>query len=293
MSAHSAHPAHSALIHIYNGIPFTTRSSSDLLNSLNTFQAREDDLLLVSYPKSGTHWLAEIMKHLYPCKVALTSPIEFGDTAKLEELKNITSKRIIPTHLNYEMIPTDFKVKKSKAIYIIRNPKDTAVSLFHYYKDNPNLPTIETWQMYFEMFLQGQVVCGPWFDHILGWEEHRNEMPTLFLYYEAMKKDLPKSIRKISTFLGINVNDDEINEICNKTSFSEMKTNVEKENTDPKHTVCSLTSNKKLIFRKGTVGDWKFYFTPKQNRLFDELYNSKMNSSYLAKQIQYETENVV
>ncbi|KAM4677961.1 sulfotransferase 1C2-like [Discoglossus pictus] len=282
--------AQESLIHKFNGISFTTKSSTELLKSLNTFQAREDDLLLVSYPKSGTHWLAEILKLLYSNKVSLTSPIESGDLSKLEELKNITSKRIIPTHLGYDMLPTDFKSKKSKAIYIVRNPKDTAVSLFHYYKDNPNLPTIETWQTYFDMFLQGEVVCGSWFDHILGWEEHRNEMPTLFLYYEAMKKDLAKSIRKISTFLGINVSNDEINEICKKTSFSEMKTSVEKERSDAKNMVCALTSNKKLIFRKGTVGDWKFYFTTKQNRVFDELYNTKMDSSHLAKHIQYEAD---
>uniref|UniRef100_A0A8C5MS37 Sulfotransferase n=1 Tax=Leptobrachium leishanense TaxID=445787 RepID=A0A8C5MS37_9ANUR len=278
----------SDLIHIFNGIPFTSRSSIDLLRALNAFQAREDDLLLVSYPKSGTHWLAEIIKHLYTSKVSLTSPLEFGDVSKLEELSFIGSKRIIPTHLSYDMLPADFKAKKCKAIYIIRNPKDTAVSLFHYYRDNPHLPTIDTWHGYLDMFLRGEVVCGSWFDHILGWEEHRNEMSTLFLYYEAMKKDLPKTIRKISSFLGININDNEISEICKKTSFNEMRSNVEKEKSDVNHTVCALTSNKKLIFRKGTVGDWKNYFSNKQDRLFDELYRSRMDSSYLAKHISYD-----
>lgn len=35
------------------------------------------------------------------------------------------------------------------------------------------------------------VVYGSWFDHILSWEEHQNEMGTLFLYYESMKKVCP------------------------------------------------------------------------------------------------------
>ncbi|XP_044133900.1 sulfotransferase 6B1-like [Bufo gargarizans] len=278
----------SDLIHVFNGIPFTTRSSAELLISLDEFQARHDDLLLVSYPKSGTHWLAEIMKHLYSSKVSITSPIEFGNVSKLEELSKITTKRIIPTHLNFNMLPADIKAKKCKAIYIIRNPKDTAVSLFHYYRDNPNLPTIEGWSTYFDMFLHGEVVCGSWFDHILSWEENRNEMGTLFLYYEAMKKDIFQSVKKISHYLGINITDNEVQEICKNTSFSEMKNNVEKENTDPSNTVCSLTSNKKLIFRKGTVGDWKHYFSNKQNRLFDEMYNTKMDSSNLAKHIHYD-----
>lgn len=38
----------------------------------------------------------------------------------------------------------------------------------------------------------------------------------------------------------------------------------------------------------GTVGDWKQYFSTKQNRLFEELYNTKMNTSCLAKRIHYE-----
>uniref|UniRef100_A0A8C8SU30 Sulfotransferase n=1 Tax=Pelusios castaneus TaxID=367368 RepID=A0A8C8SU30_9SAUR len=275
-----------ALIHRFNGISFTVRSSPDLLKSLDTVDAREDDILLVSYPKSGTHWLAEIIRHIYNCKVTLTSPIEFGDISRVKELNNLSSKRIIPTHLDYNMLPSNFKVKQCKTFYIIRNPKDVAVSMYHYYKDNPNLPTIDSWTVFLELFLKGDVVCGSWFDHFLSWEEHKNDRNILFLFYEDMKKDLPKVVKKMSIFLEINISDSETEEICEKSSFTEMKSNVEKENSDSNHTVCALTSNRKLIFRKGAVGDWKNYFTPKQNKMFAEMFNKKMELILVLTHIQ-------
>lgn len=101
-----------------------------------------------------------------------------------------------------------------------------------------------------------------------------------------MKKDLPKNIKKITTFLGINVSDSDINKIAWKASFNEMKTNAIKENCDPNHTICALTSNRSLVFRKGVVGDWLNYFTPRQKKAFDALFTEKMKHSELARRLQ-------
>ncbi|XP_015277318.1 PREDICTED: sulfotransferase 1C2-like, partial [Gekko japonicus] len=131
-------------------------------------------------------------------------------------------------------------------------------------------------------------VCGSWFDHVLSWEENTTDKSTLFLFYEDMKKDLPNVVEKVSAFLGVNTSESGIDEICVKCSFSEMKTNTEKENYNPNQTVCALTSNRRLIFRKGAVGDWKNHFTPKQNRMFEETFAEKMKSSKVAKHIVYE-----
>ncbi|KAF5912558.1 hypothetical protein HPG69_004230 [Diceros bicornis minor] len=255
----------SSVLHKFKGILFSTVSSEELLNSLDSFHAREDDVFLVSYPKSGTHWIAEVIENIPNARITLTSPIELGDMSKFEELKMYCKRRII---------------------YIIRNPKDTAVSLFHYYRDNPNLPGIETWAAFLELFLRGDVVYGSWFDHILSWEEHKNDKNILIIFYEEMKKDPSENIKKITTFLGINVSEGEINKIAWKTSFSEMKNNAAKENCDPDHTVCALTSNRNLVFRKGAVGDWINYFTSKQKRVFDELFTEKMKHSELARHVE-------
>lgn len=66
-----------------------------------------------------------------------------------------------------------------------------------------------------------------------------------------VSQNLPKIVKEISIFLGISIGDEDIQDICKKSSFSEMKKDTEKENSDPSHTVCALTSNRKLIFRKG------------------------------------------
>lgn len=43
----------SGLLHKYKGTLFSAMSSEGLLDALDSFDAREDDIFLVSYPKSG------------------------------------------------------------------------------------------------------------------------------------------------------------------------------------------------------------------------------------------------
>lgn len=63
-------------------------------------------------------------------------------------------------------------------------------------------------------------------------------------------QDPSKSIKKI-TFLGINVSEREINQIAWKSSFREMKNDAAKENCGTNETICALTLNRSLVFRKG------------------------------------------
>lgn len=46
-----------SLLHRHKGTLFSAMSSKELLDSLDSFDAREDDIFLVSYPKSGEFFL--------------------------------------------------------------------------------------------------------------------------------------------------------------------------------------------------------------------------------------------
>jgi hypothetical protein len=43
-----------------------------------------------------------------------------------------------------------------KYIYVMRNPKDTAASFFHFYTGVKNLAFDRPWDEFFEMFISGQ-----------------------------------------------------------------------------------------------------------------------------------------
>lgn len=62
----------------------------------------------------GTHWVAEVIENIPGAGITLTYPIEWGDISKLEELKTVAKRRVIPTHLSYEMTPVSVKQKKCK-----------------------------------------------------------------------------------------------------------------------------------------------------------------------------------
>ena len=56
-----------------------------------------------------------------------------------------------------------------KVIYIARNPKDSAVSLYHHAKSKPEFGFTGDFNSFCTLFLSGQVENGSWFDHVLEW----------------------------------------------------------------------------------------------------------------------------
>lgn len=45
-------------------------------------------------------------------------------------------------------------------LVVFRNPKDTLVSYYHFYKNNPVLPSGQSWDSFFSNFMKGEGVFG-------------------------------------------------------------------------------------------------------------------------------------
>ncbi|XP_069508195.1 sulfotransferase 1C2-like [Ambystoma mexicanum] len=274
------------------GIPLDENTCNTWAQICN-FQASPGDLLVATYPKAGTTWMQEIVDMIQHngdvqmCRraptydrhpfIEIVAPKPVLSGLELAEL--MPPPRIIKTHLPIQLVPPSFWEHSCKVIYMARNPKDSMVSYFHFQRMNHGLPDPGTWAEYFNAFLAGDVPWGSWYDHTKGWWEASSRLQILYIFYEDLREDPSREIRKVLQFLKKDLGDDVLEKIVHHTSFQEMKDN-------PMTNYSSIPSfildhSISPFFRKGTIGDWKNHFTVAQNERFDEDYKMKMSGTSL------------
>ena len=62
---------------------------------------------------------------------------------------------MIKTHLPGDLLPPQIFEKKPKVVYVGRNPKDCAVSFYHFHNLDMTLPSYKTWDDFFKEFYDG------------------------------------------------------------------------------------------------------------------------------------------
>ncbi|XP_004614063.2 amine sulfotransferase-like [Sorex araneus] len=256
---------------------------TDFLENLEDFEIRDDDVFIVTYPKSGTIWTQQILcliyfekhrKQIENVETADLAPFLEYNIRKVDFTKR-PSPRIFGSHLPYYLVPNGLKNKRAKIVYIYRNPKDIVTSYFHFSNFLFTLHGYENMDALLQNFLDGKVIGSIWFDHIKDWYEHRHKFNILFVSYEEMKKDLKTSVQKICNFLGKELSEDDLDAVVRQATFDNMK-------SDPRANCENIiknevgTKSEGHFLRKGTIGDWKNHFTVAQSERFDMIFQRKM-----------------
>ncbi|XP_062869346.1 sulfotransferase family 5A, member 1 [Trichomycterus rosablanca] len=273
----------------FHGIMFPGHlHTQDSLSYATDFKFQDTDTLIVTYPKSGTTWMQEIVT-LMRCKghpeTSKAKP-NWARAPWIEQhycpdvLSASQGPRLLTTHLPYQLLANALHGSKAKVLYLARNPKDVLVSYYHFHKMAKFLSASESFPGFLSAFLNGKLHYGSWFDHVKDWTSNsKNIQNFLYVTYEEMWMDLPRSVQKVSQFLVCPLLEEELTNIQKVCSFNSMK-----ENSMVNYTLISqdiMDHSKSRFMRKGEIGDWVNTFSMEQNRKFDDVYASKMADSSL------------
>ena len=179
---------------VIRGIPQNpTFSPSIYEDIIDNFETNDGDTFITTYVKAGTTWTQQMIHLLLrdgqpggfysetvPWLEALSSEVLAQREAPgwtLDKVNNISTPRFFKTHATVDQLPRG--LAEIKVIYIARNPKDTAVSLYHHAKSKPEFGFTGDFKTFLRLFLLGQVENGSWFDHVLNW--HRECMVSSLL----------------------------------------------------------------------------------------------------------------
>ncbi|XP_072033479.1 amine sulfotransferase-like [Amphiura filiformis] len=277
--------------------------SDRALKALKDYDVRDDDIWVTTYPKAGTHWAVEVVnlvladgheENIDRTKQPLPMEFDFHQPGskmpdniprfppenripQYEQGKSWPSPRVFMTHLPERMMPKQIYEGKGKVVFVLRNPKDIAVSMWHFLRPRKLNPKHEEWDTFFELYCTEKILNNSWFTFNLEfWNKHRDDKNFLFLKYEDMKRDLRTAVVQVADFLGRPLSDEAIDRVVDKTTLDSMK---QRFNTADDNKSGKIGAQ--YIIRKGRVGDWKTQFTVAQNEAFDKLYREKMEGSDL------------
>lgn len=162
---------------------------------------------------------------------------------------------------------------KAKYIFIARNPKDCVVSFFHHTRGFPQHYDFEEgdFDVFFELFCEGKVDFGFYYDMMRSWFNHKFDDNVLFITYEEIIANKRDAILKIAQFISSNLvekvkknNGEMMEKIILHSSVENMK-------KDPLRW-CSERKVKFTPFiRQGHSGSWNELLSDVQVEKLDKI----------------------
>lgn len=271
----------------YKGYVFQTGLTDlEILQKCERFEFRNEDIVIATYPRSGTTLTIEIVwqivnhDKLDECEKADFSFMEYNlkardenNTNPIDSLTAQSGRRFIKTHLPYSFIRDQLDPVRPKTIVVMRNAKDNVVSCYSFFLGVQFLKEEVPLGDYLKAYMAGETVYGDYRDFNLEYWSLRDQDHILMVRYEDLIHQPFQEVRKMALFLGYSLSAEKITEIVNNTTFATMS---------KKDTVnYTLASGNHKMMRKGKTGDWKTKLTVAQSAAMDGWIAERLNSAGL------------
>ncbi|ESQ29129.1 hypothetical protein EUTSA_v10024038mg [Eutrema salsugineum] len=185
----------------YQGCWYFHNTLQGVLNFQRGFQPQDTDIILASYPKSGTTWLKALTVALLERSKNHSSDhhpllshnphgivpyFELGlyiESSSPDLAKYTTVPRLFSTHMPLDAMHETLKDSSCKIVYVCRNVMDTLVSWWFFrcsfHKMELNRSILESM---FKSFCDGTFYYGPFWEHLLSYWRGSLEDPKRVLF---------------------------------------------------------------------------------------------------------------
>jgi hypothetical protein len=215
-----------------------------------------DDVFLTSYPRSGNTWTRFLVGNLVHTDEAVTflnverlvpDMYKHGDYY----LRHLPRPRILKSH---EVFDPRYK----KTIYIVRDPRDVAVSNYHWEMKQKSVAEDCPIERFVPGWIEGRYWnrLGNWGDHVTSWLSTRqSEKGFVLLRYEDLIADAARELAKVATLLGIEPTSQRLARAAELSSADRMR---QLESTQGgKWVQTRYTRQDKPFVRKAASGGWR------------------------------------
>jgi Sulfotransferase domain len=240
-----------------------------------------DDIFLVSYPRSGNTWTRFLLGNL----IDQNNPVTFSNIeSRIPEiyfnrdrvLRQLPRPRMLKSH-------ESFQPHYPRVIYIVRDPRDVAVSFYHHNVKARNIPDDYPMVQFVPRFIAGEFdpKFGSWRDNVLSWTAVRkDDSRFLQLRYEDMKRDTAGVLATVVAFLNrgsfrrIDSNPEALRRTIELSSPENMRALEKQEASN--WVLTKGTRSDKPFIRSATSGGWKTQLDPESVEAIESAWSRLM-----------------
>jgi len=236
-----------------------------------------DDVFLTSYPRSGNTWTRFLIGNL----IHQNETVTFLNVERLVPdmyktadwvLRRLPRPRILKSH-------ECFDPRYPKVIYIVRDPRDVAVSNYHWEMKLRSIREGYPMEEFVPRWMKPEFWprIGSWADHARSWIGARQGGEGfLLLRYEDLQEDPHRELAKVAGFLGLTTDRERIKPAVDLSSADHMRKLERKQGT--RWVATSYTRADKPFVRGATSGGWRSNLPPQTVAYMEARWGDLMRS---------------
>jgi Sulfotransferase domain len=219
-----------------------------------------DDTFIMSYPRSGNTWIRFLLTNLLHPEIPATFELmerTVPDTTAQSRrfFDGVPRPRLIKGHHSF-----DPRIKR--VIYVVRDPRDVAVSFYHFQRKYRIIDDKLPLEGYVQRFVSGEVSdFGSWGEHVASWLAARYGSPDFILIrYLDLKTETMAELGRIAEFLKIDADEQRLSQAIERSSTERMR---KQEKIEQDTWVATRGKRKDVAFiGPAKAGNWKAALPP-------------------------------